>query len=91
MRAPSPSENSALARWRGLSASAIHSLGIPNTSASESSSLRVGEASAIHRKSEGSAVARSYIAWTRETASGVSVPADLITWDCAASTSAPPQ
>ena len=60
-------------------------------SASASSSLREGEARAIHRKSEGSAVARSYIARTNETASGVSVPEDLITCDCAASISAPAQ
>ena len=80
-----------MARWRGLRASAIQSAGIANTPASASSSLREGEARAIHRKSEGSAVARSYIARTNETASGVSVPEDLITCDCAASISAPAQ
>ena len=80
-----------MARWRGLRASAIQSSGIANTAASASSSLREGEARAIHRKSEVSAVARSYIARTNETASGVSVPEDLITCDCAASISAPAQ
>ncbi len=61
------------------------------TFARDSSSWRVGEASAIHRKSDGSAVARPYIACTSDTVSGVSVLAPRIRVDCAESTSTPRQ